>query len=258
MPDIRELAVRSTAKPRTAAALVLAAAAGLLAVQPVSAQVVRNVIQLKPLYVLAEAAASNPENVRLLVGLSSMQRDMMLGLLFADQALANMADSHFADPRTDLLPGLKDGLAAAGVADLEPLLIAIEGSTDKDALIKSQAAANTALLLAESALHADDKDQVLAVIEAVREANARINTAGPTDVINFQEVWGTLIIQRNKIDLLMQSANPVVAKSSTDMAMALDNVILSMPDPMVTEPVLFDPAPVVALLAQLDGLASGL
>lgn len=258
MPKIRESAFRGSSKPSTAAALVFAAAASLLMVQPVSAQVVRSVIQLKPQYVLAEAVASNPETVRLLVGLSSMERDMMLGMLFADEALANMPESHFADPRLDFFPALKDGLAAAGVADLEPLLIAVEGSTDKETLMKTQAAANTAVLIAVSALHAEDKDQVLAVIEAVREANARFNTAGPTDVVNYQDAWGTLLIQRGKIDLLMQSENPVVAKASTDMAMALDNVILSMPDPVVSAPVPFDPAPVAALLAQLDGLASGL
>jgi hypothetical protein len=258
MPDMCDRVFNGSFRPRAAAALVFVAASGLSLVQPVSAQVFHSVIQIKPTYVLAEATASNPENVRLLVGLASMQRGMMLGLLFADQALANMPESHFADPRADLLPGLKDGLAAAGVADLEPLLIAIEGATDMAGLLKSQSAANTALLIAESSLHAEDKDTVLAVIEAVREANARLNTSGPTDVVNFQEVWGTLMIQRGKIDLLMQSGNPVVSAASTDMATALDNVILSMPDPMVSEPVAFDAAPVAALLAQLEGLASGL
>lgn len=42
------------------------------------------------------------------------------------------------------------------------------------------------------------------------------------------------------------------------MGMALDDVILSMPDPAITAPVEFDPAPIAALLARLEALAGAI
>ena len=95
----------------------------------------------------------------------------------------------------------------------------------------------------------------MAILAGVRAAHDRFNPAGPTEVVDFQDGWAGLIIERGKVDFLLKSADPVVAKAAQDMGRALDDVILSMPDPGVTAPVDFDPAPVSALLSQLEALA---
>ena len=236
----------------------VAGAATLMLPITAGAQVYRSDLLLPRTVILAEGAVSNPETVRLLAGLASIERDMMLGMLFLQDGLTSTIGSHFTHPRVETWPGLKDGLVAAGVADFENLLIAVEQATDKDAVTKAYTEANTAVLLAQAALHGSEKDQVLAMVEGVRNALARFNAAGPTEVVNYQDGWAGLMIERGKVDLLMQSADPAVAKSATDMAMALDNVILSMPDPAVTEPVTFDPAPVADLLAQMESMAGSL
>jgi hypothetical protein len=57
-------------------ATVFAAATTLGLALPVSAQVVRGVIPAEPVFVLAEASATNPETVRLLAALGKVESDL--------------------------------------------------------------------------------------------------------------------------------------------------------------------------------------
>jgi len=205
--------------------------------------------------ILAEGEAAVSETARLLTGLTAIERDMMLGMLFLQDGLTSTVGSHFTHPRKESWPTIKDGLAAAGIADIEPLLVALEAETDAAAVTAASNNVTTALLTAQSALKPSDQDRIMAILAGVRAAHDRFNPAGPTEVVDFQDGWAGLIIERGKVDFLLKSADPVVAKAAQDMGRALDDVILSMPDPGVTAPVDFDPAPVSALLSQLEALA---
>jgi len=74
-------------------------------------------------------------------------------------------------------------------------------------------------------------------------------------VNNYQDAWAMLMVARGQVDLLMGNSDPAIAKAATDMGMALDDVILSMPDPNVAAPVEFDPAPINALKEKMEALA---
>jgi hypothetical protein len=221
-----------------------------------TAQVYRAEILTNPTVIRVEGEAPNAETVMLLTGLAAIERDMMLGMLFLQDGLTSTVGSHFTHPRKETWPGIKDGLAAAGIADFEALLTTLETETDQAAVTAAYMEVNSAVLQAQSALHATEHDLVLAIVEGVRAAHDRFNAAGPTEVVNYQDGWAGLMIERGKVDLLMQSTDPALAKAAGEMGMALDNVILSMPDPAINAPVEFDAAPIAALLAQLEALAS--
>ncbi len=64
-----------------------------------------------------------------------------------------------------------------------------------------------------------------------------------------------LMVARVQIDLLLGDSDPNVAGGAAEMGMAMDDVILSMPDPNVAAPVGFDPAPILTLKAKMEELA---
>ncbi len=220
------------------------------------AQALRTEALVNPTARPVEAEAPQTETVLLLTGLAAIERDMMLGMLFLQDGLVSTVGSHFTQPRLETWPGIKDGLASAGIADFEGLLITLEAETDKAAVIEAQKAVIVAVLQAESALRATDQDRILAIVAEVQGAHDRFSPTGTTDVVDFQDGWAGLIVARGKVDLLMKSADPAVAKAALDMALAMDEVILALPDPAVSAPVAFDPAPVAALLARVEALAT--
>ncbi|MBL9053783.1 MAG: hypothetical protein JNN02_08635 [Tabrizicola sp.] len=63
------------------------------------------------------------------------------------------------------------------------------------------------------------------------------------------------MVARGQVDLLMGGADPAIKAAATEMGLALDDVILSMPDPNVVAPVEFDPAPILTLKAKMEALA---
>lgn len=236
----------------------IAAAASFGFVSAGTAQIVRNVIPVETEILQVEGTVENAETVALLSGLAAIERDMMLGMLFLQDGLTSTVGSHFTHPRKETWPGIKDGLAAAGVADFEPLLVTLETETDKEAVTKAFLEVNSVVLEAQAVLQPTEKDRIMALIAGIDAANARFNTGGPTEVTDYQDGWAGLMIERGKVDLLMQSGDPAIAKAAADMALAMDEVILMMPDPAVTEPVAYDPAPVATLLGQLQGMAGSI
>jgi len=219
-----------------------------------SAQALRTENLSAPTEVLVEGEASNAETVFLLNGLGIIERDLMLGMLFLQDGLTSTVGSHFTHPRKETWPLIKDGLAAAGIADFEGLLVTLEGETDPVAINEAHVAVVAAVIMAESALNASEQDKILAIYEGVRTANDQFNTSGPTEAVKYQEGWASLMIVRGKIDILLKSPDPAVAKAAMEMGKALDDVILALPDPAVTAPVDFDPAPVAEILGRIEGL----
>lgn len=253
MPCYSERLVRVSS--RTMTATVFAAATTLGLALPVSAQVVRGVIPAEPVFVLAEASATNPETVRLLAALGKVESDLQLGMLFMQDGLTNAEGSHFTHPRHETIPGIKDGLAAAGVADIEPLLVTLEGGGDAATVTANYQAVITALAMARSTLAPTNRDLLLSIVAQAEAVVGEINAVGPTEVNNYQDAWAMLMVARGQVDLLMGDSDAAIKSAATEMALALDDVILSMPDPNVAAPVEFDPAPINALKEKMEALA---
>lgn len=239
-----------------ALALALVVGLGVAPTQPLMAQAFKTtVLAPAPAPVRVEGELVTSETAQLLTGLTAIERDMMLRMLFLQDGLTSTVGSHFTHPRQESWPLVKDALAAAGIADIEPLLVALEAETDAAAVTKAQNAVTAAVLTAQSALKPSDQDRIMAVLAGIRAAHDRFNPAGATEVIDVQDGWAGLMIERGKVDLLLKSTDPVIVQGAKDMGRALDDVILSLPDPAITAPISFDPTPVAALLARLEALA---
>jgi hypothetical protein len=205
--------------------------------------------------VLADAPAASPETVRLLTGLAKIQSDLMLGLLFLQDGMDSSEGSHFADPRAETYPALKEALMAAGVADFEPQLVALEAGGTKETVLAAYVAANAAVMGARSTLRPSDRDVLNSIVEQVRAIAAEINPAGPTDAAEYQDAWAMVMVARSQVDFLMFSSDPKVVATANKMALTLDDVILSLPDPNTSAPVALDPALVLGTIGTLEGLA---
>lgn len=231
--------------------LVMVAAAGLAAGSAASAQAFRSDAPGLSMLVRIEAPASNPETVRLLVGLGRISADLQLGLLFLGDGLTHPEGSHFNRPRKEDWPGIKDGLLAAGVPDMEPVLQKLEAGGSKDAVTAACMEAKAALLKARSTLNPSAQDAALAVLELAKAAAGEINASGPTEVLSYQTAWALLMQARSEVDLLARNPDPAMAKLAVAEGMAIDDMIITMPDPNQVAPVTFDPAPILDLIDRL-------
>lgn len=99
------------------------------------------------------------------------------------------------------------------------------------------------------------EDKLLPIVLQARAVADEINPTGPTEVQNFRDASALLMVARNEIDLQFRSEEAAIAKAAKEMALAFDDVILSMPDPNAAGPVSFDPAPILAAIGVLEGLA---
>lgn len=225
------------------------------AVSPAHTQVFRVHLQQPQGPILAEATATSPETVRLLTGLAKIESDLQLGLLFFADGLSNPEGSHFTHPMAETYPGIKDGLAAAGVADFSAQLVALEGGGSKEAVMAAYTAATAALMQARSTLRASPRDLLLSIVDQTRAAVSEINATGPTEVQNYQDAWAMLMVARTQIDLLIRNEDPKIVEAAKTMALTFDDVILTMPDPNTRAPVMFDPTPIIEAVGKLEALA---
>lgn len=239
---------------RTARSAILVAS-GLALAPAVSAQAFRTELLGQPTLVRVQAQAANPETVRLLSGLAKIESDLQLGMLFLMDGLTNPEGSHFTHPRAETWPEIKDALLAAGVADFEALLQKLEAGGEQEAVVDAYTEVIAALMHARTTLNPSDKDAILSIVEQARAVVGEINAEGPTEVNNYQDAWAMLMVARSQVDLLMKNKDPAIAKAAGDMAMAFDDVILSMPDPSVKAPVDFDPSPIISAVGMLEALA---
>lgn len=210
----------------------------------------------KPAISLVEAISTNPETVRILAALGKIESDLTLGMLFMQDGLTNPEGSHFAHPRIETLPAIKDGLSAAGIEDMEPLLVTLEGGGDAATVTENFQNVITAIMLARSTLKPSSRDLLLSIVAQTEAVVGEISTSGPTEVNNYQDAWAMLMVARGQVDLMMGDPDPAVVSEATEMGMDMDNVILSLPDPNVSAPVEYDPAPILTLEAKMEALAS--
>lgn len=207
---------------------------------------------------IAQPFAVSDQTVDLLTGLIGIERDMMLGQLFLQDGLTSTEGSHFTHPRRDNFPLIKDGLANAGVADLEPLLIALEGASGREAVNAAYIDVLSAVQQAKVMLQPTGQDFLAAVKNTAAEAGEMLDPSGTTDVVSFQECWGLLMVARNQLDELIMTGDPASKKAAQGVALAFDDVVLSLPDPNAKAPVAFDPAIVQGLVSALEQAATAI
>lgn len=219
------------------------------------AQALRSETLILPGPVTVQAEAVREETVRLLTGLALIESRLNAGLLFLQDGLTHPEGSHFLRALTVTYPEIKDGLLAAGIADLEPLLAAL--TTDHDiALINADyTLALTAVLKARSSLNYTGRELLQSVVEQMKLAATEFNPAGPTDLHDYQDAWAAIQVARSELDLLLRSKEAEVAKAAEAMVPVFDDLILSMPDPNAAGPVAFDPALIDQAITSLTGLA---
>lgn len=212
-----------------------------------SAQVLR-IGTSAPMLVEVEAPGADGETVRLLVGLGGIRAELQLGMLALGEP---SAEAHFSRPRAEILPGIAEGLVAAGVPDLGPVLQALEAGGDQNAVRKAYLDAEKALLKARSTLNPSGQDATLAVLELAKAAAGQIDASGRTEAKSYRTAWALMMVARGELDLLSRNADPALAKLAVSEATAIDEIILSMPDPNQSGVVEFDRAPILKLIERL-------
>lgn len=197
---------------------------------------------------LIPAEALAPDKVRLLLGLAEIRVDLQQAMLAEGPGAA----AHFAHARAEVWPGLKEAMLAAGVTDLEPVLQKLEGGSGKDALRTGMIEAEAALQKARSVLAPTDADVVQVVTALAQGAAGRINGSGPTEARDYLAAWGFLMVARGELDLLARSTDPGMARLAMAEAMAIDEMVISLPDPSDGGAVRVDPVPILDLIGRLQ------
>lgn len=246
---------RRQLEPSMKHSVALSALVAALTLAPAEAQVVRLAAQSAPQVLQVEGEVASPEKLRLLVGLAEIRADLQLGLLFVQEDLVHPEGSHFAHAREVVLTGFAEGLSAAGVPDLAPLLQTLEAAKSAEAVKAAYNEAEAALLRARATLAPSPEEVLQSVVEMTKVAAAKLDASGTTAVADYQFAWATLMVARGELDLLSRDQDRAIAKMAGDEAMAFDDVILFMPDPHQLAPVAFDPALILDLVKKLEATA---
>lgn len=233
-----------------ASRLALLAVVGVAVADPGLAQAFRSEILGAHLETEVKIEASSPEIVRLLAGIIEIRSDLQLGLLAKHDGLPA---AHINDARTIVWPEFREGLMAAGMVDLAPLLDKLDAASDPAAINATYSEIEGVLMKGHEALHPTSADMLLA-LNAVAQtiATETINQSGPTSVHDFQDAWAMILSARGELDLLMRDSDPAVAKYAKEAAMAFDDVIISLPDPNQNAPVEIDPALFKDMVTRLE------
>ncbi|MBA3909706.1 MAG: hypothetical protein C0524_07415 [Rhodobacter sp.] len=202
-----------------------------------------------------QATVSDPELILLLSGLAKIESDLQLGMLFLQDGLSNAEGSHFAEPRVETYPNIKEGLVKAGIADFEALLVALEAGGDKATVTAAYTEAITAIMRARSTLRPSAQDMLTSIVDQARAVADEMNPAGPTELQNYQDAWAMLMVARTQVDLLSRSQDAAIIEAAREMVSAFDNIIIEMPDPNAGGAVAFDPAPLLEVITRLERLA---
>lgn len=209
--------------------LVLLTVVGLTIGSAASGQAFRSEVLGRTDRIEVRIEASSSETVRLLAGILEIRGDLQLGLL-AKQA--GQSAPHIVDARTIVWPQFREGLMAAGMSDIDPLLQALEEASEKEAIAAAFADVESALLKGRSAMHPTSADVLLSLHAVAKEvATTLINPASPTELHDYQDAWAMILAARGELDLLMRDPDPFIAKYATESAMAFDEVIIALPDP---------------------------
>lgn len=208
-----------------------------------------------PLAIEVEAVAS--DKVALLHGLAMIEGNVQLVMLFAHDDMVDATGKHIADLTEVIWPEVKDGLLAAGGEDFSGLLQQLAEAKDGKAMQAVASEMLVAVVKTRSKLGANDAELGQSVLDITREAAELLNASGPTEVGNFQDAWALVNVARTEVDLLMRAKDPVIAKAAVKIMLALDDVILAMPDPAARAPVDFDRAIVTTATTTIETLLDG-
>lgn len=230
----------------------LFAVAGIAMADPGLAQAFRSEVLGANIQTEIKIEASSPEIVRLLAGIIEIRSDLQLGLLAKHDGLPA---AHINDARTIVWPEFREGLMAAGMADLDPLLRKLDEASDSAAVAAAHAEIEGALMKGRAALNPSSADVLLSLNAVARTiATETISQSGPTDAHDFQDAWAMILAARGELDLLMRDSDPAIAKYAREAAMAFDEVIISLPDPGRAGPVEIDPALFKDLVTRLEAI----
>lgn len=201
-----------------------------------------------------EVPAGATKAVVLLHELAVIESDVRLAMMFAVDHISDPTGSHASDPFTKIWPKAGADLIAAGVEDLGPLLQQLAEAADEKTVLALGGEVLKGVVRARSVLKPTYDDMGASVLELTREAMDTLDPSGTTAVADYQDAWSLVNVARTEVDLLMRATDPVKAKAAVKMVLALDDVLLSMPDPAATGPVAFDPAVIAAAIATLEPL----
>lgn len=229
---------------------MLATATCLALSNAVAAHGLRSAVSWAQVQIDVKIEASKPETVTALAGILEIRSDLKLGLL-AKQA--GRPAPHITDARTILWPEYKTVLMAAGMVDLDPLLMQLDSASGQEAVTAAYNEVEGALMKGRSALNPTSADVLLSLEVVAKEvATAYVNQSGPTEVQSYQAAWSMIMAARGELDLLMRDPDPSIVKYATEAAMAFDEVIISIPDPDQSAPVQVDPALFNDLVSRLE------
>jgi hypothetical protein len=204
-----------------------------------------------------QAEAANVAKVDLLTALAAIQSDLQLGLLFLQESGPPAAAPFLARPATEKWPAIKDSVIAAGGTDLGPLLTALQAGSDSAAIYESYVEVSVGMAKARTALAPSTADSVAAILAQTRQVAAGLNVAGPTEAEAYRQAWAMLMTTRNQLDLLVRDPDPAVSKAVAEVALAMDDLILSLPYPVTADPVMLDPAQVLDAVKPLEAVTGG-
>jgi hypothetical protein len=240
-------------------ALSAAIAMGAISVfAPIAqAQAFRPAVLGQSTVIKVEGEAASDAKVQLLHGLAKIESDVRLGMLFAHDHVKDPSGSHLSDPHEEIWPQIKDGLLAAGATDFDALLQQLAKAEGEKEVLTLGSEVIKAIVKARDAIHPSEADIAASVVELTREVMTEINRSGPTELASYQDAWSMLNVARSEVDLLLHAKDPAIAKAAVKMVLALDDVIIFMPDPEATGPVEFDASVIDNAVEILEGLVEG-
>ncbi|OYX26467.1 MAG: hypothetical protein B7Z10_03175 [Rhodobacterales bacterium 32-66-7] len=235
---------------------------------PAKAQALDTEALQPPQTVLVEAPASTPaptlDKVAFLTALARIEADVKLGVLFVHDGADDKAVVHFAAPRAETIPVIAETLHSLGLVDFEARFADLEAASGDDAVKAAVKQALRELSKARLKVRPTAQQKIQSIEAQLVAAAALFNPDGLTEVADFQDAWGIVMVARDQIDLfargkdstlLGRTPDPALITGAQDLGALVDNVMIDLPDPAIPVPVPFDPASITALIEELAVLA---
>jgi len=251
-------------KPVSALTLLLIALVAALGTGGTAfAQALRTDALSVPGPLLAETTADQIDKVAFLTALSKIESDVRLGALFVHDGREDLAAEHFLAPRAETIPEIAEQLASLGLVDFEARFAELETASGKEGVRVAVKKAMRELSKARLKIKPTAIEKIDSIAENLRAAAAKISPDGPTEVEDFQDVWGMVIVAREHIDLfargkdltlLGRTPDPALISGAQTMAGLVDLVLIDLPDPAVPVPMTLDPSVMTSVIAEMAGL----
>lgn len=208
-------------------------------------------------------AATSIDKVALLTALAKIESDVTLGVLFVHDGREDLAAVHFAAPRAETIPDLAATLQSLGLVDFEARFADLETATGKEGVRVAVKKARRELSKARLKIKPTAIEKVMSIAEHLRAAAAKVNPNGPTEVEDFQDVWGMVMVAREHVDLfargkdltlLGRTPDPALINGAQTLAGLVDLVLIDPPDPAVPVPTGIVPEALNAIIVATSGL----